>query len=544
MKNRRFNFKKSALFGWITILIWLVLIAVYIYFPIRLTIRHYGFSVILLALLIINGVFVSYYLISGVKDIIVFAVYELMKKPELHAEKRIVATPLPHDWHPKVLLLYTTCNDFIPSALSQSMKQDYSNVQTVILDDSRKKPYIRKVDAFKATHPEVKLVRRKAHYGFKAGNINHFLRNYHNYDYFVILDSDEVIPEDFVSKALHYFAFDPKMGILQCTHNSDRNQNWFMSEFSRSSTTFWKVYNTFKLKYGFSAMYGHGAMVSRQDYETTPCGFPQIVAEDISFSLESEFKGFRIGFSNLILCHEEFPINYLAFKKRQMKWVSGNWQLIMDYTRKIMHTRQIHWYEKLDLFIFVYSLSIYALMYCSVIICSVILPTMGVMIRYVSLWTLIPIIWFYLAQTINDAMVQIKIGYPVRKLPLYILNSMVLYGSMYWVNVRTTLKMMLGDKAKFIVTPKNNSRYSFRRAFNYNHNEVAFGLINIIIIITFCGVSLLSIMMMMTFFPGMISPYLIPISNLQSRKNREVVAKLDNGVYYDHRPITKESMFD
>ena len=39
--------------------------------------------------------------------------------------------------NPPVALIYVTCNDFTPEALSASLMQDYSNCHPVILDDSR-----------------------------------------------------------------------------------------------------------------------------------------------------------------------------------------------------------------------------------------------------------------------------------------------------------------------------------------------------------------------------------------------------------------------
>nr|WP_307929157.1 hypothetical protein [Mycoplasmopsis bovis] len=45
--------------------------------------------------------------------------------------------------------------------------------------------------------------------------------------YFVVLDSDEVIPADFISQSLKYFQFDEKIGALQAYHLNKKGKNLF-----------------------------------------------------------------------------------------------------------------------------------------------------------------------------------------------------------------------------------------------------------------------------------------------------------------------------
>ncbi len=90
-----------------------------------------------------------------------------------------------------------------------SSNQDYPNVKIVILDDSTKDKYIKEIDTL-AKENDFEVVRRIKHTGFKAGNLNNYLKsvNPDNYDYIAVLDSDERVPRDFVSKLLNYFEKD------------------------------------------------------------------------------------------------------------------------------------------------------------------------------------------------------------------------------------------------------------------------------------------------------------------------------------------------
>lgn len=91
------------------------------------------------------------------------------------------------------------------------MRQDYENFETIILDDSSKSEYLKRIDDF-AERPGVTVVRRSDRAGFKAGNLNHYLQGRTDYDYFVVLDSDEVIPENYIKEVLKYYAYSPRSG--------------------------------------------------------------------------------------------------------------------------------------------------------------------------------------------------------------------------------------------------------------------------------------------------------------------------------------------
>ena len=80
------------------------------------------------------------------------------------------------------------------------MKQRYNNVQTFILDDSTIEETKKTIDLFAEQH-QVTIVRREDKSGFKAGNLNTFLQKQKEaaYDFFVVLDSDEIIPQNFIT---------------------------------------------------------------------------------------------------------------------------------------------------------------------------------------------------------------------------------------------------------------------------------------------------------------------------------------------------------
>jgi cellulose synthase/poly-beta-1,6-N-acetylglucosamine synthase-like glycosyltransferase len=415
-------------------------------------------------LAVLSAAFIGYFWLNGTKDIVYTLYFHLVERPRpFNVPRRADRSR-----SPLVVLLYCTCDDFSGESLLQSMRQRYDNFETVILDDSNKPACKAEVDRFGAEHG-VRVVRRGNREGFKAGNLNNFLREA-EYEYFVILDSDEIVPADYIDRALDYFAHNTNAGIVQANHSATRNRNNFMRTFAIGVDSHWIAYQTVKNRFGFLSLLGHGAMVSRECYFAAD-GFPHVVAEDLCFSIRARDAGYYTVFAPDIRCEEEFPISYHAFKKRHSKWTQGNMEFIKRYTGAIL-TSRMSWFEKLDIFLFTYSLPLTALFSLYVVIHVVALPALGYSVVY-PLWMVGPTAVFLLAPLLNDVVYHFP-RMSKRRLASYLVHSIVLYGSMYFVSLRSSITSAFG-KSVFIVTPKDNEHVSVKDAVNATRAEVVFG---------------------------------------------------------------------
>lgn len=410
---------------------------------------------------------------------------------------------------PTVILIYCTANDFNEDSLRKSMQQNYKKFKTYILDDSSDKAYKKRINKF-AKKYGVKVVRRKDRLGFKAGNINNFFRSRKNlkYDYFVILDSDEIIPSDFITKSLEYFERFRNIGIVQANHIGTRNRNAFMKTFALGVDSHWPTYQMTKHYSGFLSLLGHGAMVSRECYEAAG-GFPHVVAEDLCFSIEARIKGYYTAFANEIICEEEYPIDYLAFKKRHGKWTQGNMEFIKQYTKRIV-TSNLTWFEKMDIFLFTYNLPLTAFFAFYIVINLIIFPLFNYRVVYPE-WLLIPTIVFLFAPMLNDIIYYTKyhkIG--IVRLVKYLILTFMLFGSMFYVSLVASFKSIFGAKAIFTVTPKESSRISLRQAIGFNKKEIAFAVVLLSTSIALNG-NILPVVMIA--LPSLTSPLLTMMSN-------------------------------
>lgn len=436
-------------------------------------------------LLVFNGVFISYFWLNGVKDFIYVIWYYLFKKKLLRRYYEVIETDVT-GVKDKVLMIYCTCNDFDGHSLEVSMKQTYPNVTTVILDDSSQEEYKKEIDEFAKSHG-VKVVRRANREGFKAGNINNYLQSEEckkaEYGYIVILDSDEILPKDYVYESLKYFYHDERIGIVQANHISDRNRNFFMKLFHIGVNAHWPTYQTMKNFYGFSTMLGHGAMIKTDCYEKVG-GFPPLVAEDLCLSIEARDANYYVAFAPNIICKEEYPIDYVAFKKRHSKWTQGNLEFIKRYTKKIARSKMA-WYEKMDIVLFTYNLPLTAIFAFFIFMNLMFAPLLSIDLGAVyALWMSIPTIIFFFSPMLNDFITWAFRLNPLRTVA-YTFFVIILYGSMLTTSLISALLGMCGKKAKFIVTPKSSKKISLGFALRFQLPEIIFSTLLLVLSLLF-----------------------------------------------------------
>ncbi len=436
-------------------------------------------------LLTLNGIFISYFWLNGVKDFLYVVWYYLFRKKLYKRYYEVIDTDVSAA-KDKILLAYCTCNDFDGESLERSMKQSYPHFDVVILDDSTTEEYREKVNEFALAHG-IKVVRRKDREGFKAGNINHYFQSAEckekNYGFYVILDSDEILPENYLYESLKYFYKYGNVGIVQANHISDRNRNFFMKLFHIGVNAHWPTYQTMKHFYGFSTMLGHGAMIKRDCYEKAG-GFPPLVAEDLCLSIEARNFGYYVAFAPNIVCREEYPVDYVAFKKRHSKWTQGNLEFIKKYTGNIARS-PMRWYEKLDIVLFTYNLPLTAVFAFFIFANLMIAPLLAIDIGAVyALWMIVPTVVFFFSPMLNDFITWAFRLNPLRTVA-YTFSVIMLYGSMLTTSLISATLGIFGKKAKFIVTPKSSKEIGWGFALKFQWKEIVFSTLLLAISIFF-----------------------------------------------------------
>ena len=225
--------------------------------------------------------------------------------------------PAPVRQGPPVALLYVTMNDFQERAALSCMRQSYDPCHLFILDDSVDMASRATVDAFAKLHPgAVTVVRRSDRQGYKAGSINSALRNHvHGFKYFIVVDSDSVLPEGFTGQLVPYFDLGENIGWVQGSHAPNPVQKTsFADDLGLGILPLWEVYYGPRNRFGNVVFLGHGGML-RYDVWEKVGGFPEIVSEDLAFSTEAARLGYRGYFAHDVVSYEDFPEGYRQFRQ-------------------------------------------------------------------------------------------------------------------------------------------------------------------------------------------------------------------------------------
>lgn len=305
--------------------------------------------------------------------VIVFAI--VYRK--FHAWKYVTRGVLP-EVAPPVAILYTTCNDFVEESALSCVRQNYAGVTVYICDDSSVQSFKDRIDQFAARFPGlVKVIRRPDRRGFKAGNVNHALAE-HAIDepFFVLADSDEVMPPDFLKRLVPLMLNDPTLGFVQANHRSNpADPSPLAKAMGIGIDIHWRWYHPLRNEYGFVMLLGHGALLRRKVWEEIG-GFPELVSEDLAFTVSARELGYRGRFAEDVVCYENFPEDIRAFRIRHMKWTRGTCEFLAKCMAPALFSRRIPLVEKLDMLVPTMNLPLALFYFLFVIDANILLTTM------------------------------------------------------------------------------------------------------------------------------------------------------------------------
>lgn len=252
---------------------------------------------------------------------------------------------------PPIAILYAACNDFSEPAAIACLQQNYRAFRLFILDDSTDPEERDRIDAFARTHQErCEVVRRPDRSGFKAGNLNHALRQIApDFEHFAVVDADEILPLDFLSRTLPYLQADPSLGFVQANHRyRSAPATTFEQDMSRGVNLHWGWFLPARNRHGFVMFYGHGALIRTRAWEEAG-GFPEIVSEDIAFTTRLRECGWGGVFAREIVAEESFPSDYQRFLRREIKVVQGTLEFLRGPGLSFLRSRRVGWVEKVDM---------------------------------------------------------------------------------------------------------------------------------------------------------------------------------------------------
>lgn len=386
---------------------------------------------------------------------------------------------------PRVAILYTTMNDVVPECVA-AIKQTYP-VDVYMLDDSSD-PYKRAIVDDLARRFRFGVLRRSERKGFKAGALNNWLRRYGvAYDYFVLLDSDSVLPPDWVSEALK-FAEHPDNAHLAIFQgfiniwNTDKPFPRALSPTTRLGQDEWE--RRLSGYVGAVFCYGHNAMLRTKPVLEVGGFVEDYVSEDFATAVKLASAGYGSVFVPLHTW-EAMPENVRGFVKRQTKWTRGS----MEFWSFVPPAR-VPWYKK----IFLYTTPMNHVAYVAIMV-AMIAAVFGRVSSFSAflafgqnfltapieyIWS-IPLFRFIIVMSLFTSvftvakLIQVRLGfwkyYRARTL------SKAIGAIMLPHEVRAMVMYVIDPRRKFPVTPKDEPPMTMREILHVGRGTVGIMLV-------------------------------------------------------------------
>jgi len=301
-------------------------------------------------------------------SVVLFAAYNRWR------ERSTIAEPIELvNFHPPVAVLYTTCNDFVEAGAASCVRLKYPNFRVYILDDSSDENEMRRIDRFAAKHESITVVRRPERRGFKAGNLNYALQHIIEEPLFVIADSDEILPQNFLSVLVPRISADPDCGFVQANHKCIRQGTKLQRDMCRGIDIHWEWYQPLRNRFGFVMFLGHGALLRKSCWDEVG-GFPELVSEDLAYAIAIREKGYYGTFAADVTCLEEFPSSVRAFRLRHVKWTRGTCEFLHRYAMRLIRSKNVSLPEKLDILFPTANLPLTLFFFVFMIMTAIVLP--------------------------------------------------------------------------------------------------------------------------------------------------------------------------
>lgn len=268
---------------------------------------------------------------------------------------QLLATPLesrrpltaPRTGASRVALLYCTIGDLDLRGLRASMAQTVP-VRTVLLDDSTDPEDRARVDAAAALLG-CEVLRRETRAGYKAGNLNSAIATLGDtVDAVVILDTDTVLPPDFVEHGLRRLHDDPTIGVVQARVRAVGG-SVFARAFGGLLGSHLSLTLLARDRLEGGTFHGRGAMVRMATWRAAG-GIPELVMEDLAFTVAAWHAGYRVVAAPKLLVHEDYPVDAAALRVQQRKYVEGAIEFVRTQTARL-RTAPVPISARLDLWL-------------------------------------------------------------------------------------------------------------------------------------------------------------------------------------------------
>lgn len=176
---------------------------------------------------------------------------------------------------------------------------------------------------------KINYIHRRNPVNAKPGNIENWLnKNAHKYKYFLVCDADSILPKNALLKLLRKAEHpdNQDIGIFQTRIEITHAKTIFSKHQALGIRISQKLYTNVKQSIFKGAIsYGHGNLIRMRSFLNIDVPKGALSHDIWDMSLMSANK-IRTIFCPDVISYEESPSNYLELRKRDRRWIKGNFQ--------------------------------------------------------------------------------------------------------------------------------------------------------------------------------------------------------------------------
>lgn len=394
---------------------------------------------------------------------VLFAVY-FVYCLYIDADEQPIPQPLTDKQATSVAVLLPVYNepaDIIERTLKHTQKLRWpGTVTTYLLDDSTQEESKQEVDAL-AKKYGVAVVRREDREGYKAGNINHAIREEINQEYFVILDADQAPQPELLEETMDHFSRED-VGYVQTPQHFVAENSLLERAAKVGANIFYHAQCRAKARDDALPFCGTNVIVRTQAFRSIN-GFSYYTStEDLEVGLRLNERGWTGAYVAQVLVHGYTPPDFAAYQSQQYRWANGNLAVLRESLLKILGGRftlrqQIHTLFTLGWWL----IGLVSLVYVIVPLLSLWLgagthhtwlPTTLLVLLYINVGLGIGLVYVSLHGRIEDDEVTLRDAFLQYSL---LTNSMFIYA-------RAAINALLKRYVGFITTQKRRGAASLR----------------------------------------------------------------------------------
>ena len=228
------------------------------------------------------------------------------------------------------------------------VRQDYPRFEVIVIDDGSTDQTPHVLWLLQQQYPELRVLRRElTDERGKPAALNDALKIAKG-EVIAVFDSDTRVDRDFIRTVVPYLKGRKVAGVQTMVRMYNKNTNlWTMVQDTEFAIYCSVIQAGRDRMRGYCGLGGNGQFVKRRMLEAVGGWRTGTLAEDFDLSLELMEAGYRIRYVGATV-EQEAVVGFGRLWRQRTRWSQGGLQTTLHHFKRVLLSRNIKWWTKLD----------------------------------------------------------------------------------------------------------------------------------------------------------------------------------------------------